>query len=122
MADPKNSGRAGSASERQELAEAARQLAEGLGVDQLLAERIERARIDSYLPAIEVDDELGPERYVLLERGHYGQTWISAHASPEAAGEYTVNQEYAEDWSPEVLIDRESGRTRSPSGIAWRMD
>lgn len=88
---------------------------------------IETARADHSLPPLDesTDVEALAEqvedgaRYLLLERGHYGQTFVSAHRTPQKAGDYTLNQEYAEDWSAEALIDTETGEHLLPRGITW---
>jgi hypothetical protein len=45
------------------------------------------------------------EPFVLIETSHYGQTWITLHADPDAAVEYHAGQEYAEDWRIDRLTD-----------------
>lgn len=35
----------------------------------------------------------------------YGQTWITLHADPDSAVDYSTNQEYAEDWRIERIVD-----------------
>lgn len=91
-----------------------------------LAELIEKARADHYLPALMDDIDVGDlaadsGRYVLLERGHHGETFASPHDSAADAADYTLNQEYAEDWSAEVLIDKQTGETLIPETIGWRV-
>lgn len=87
-----------------------------------LAEAIEQARADYYLPML--DDETpvehdGDGRFVLLERGHYGTTWVTFHDTPEDAASYSLGQEYSEDWAPEVILDRLTGKTLTPKTIVW---
>lgn len=71
---------------------------------------------DDYDPALLAGDSL---QYVLLERGHYGETYVSTHDTGAAAADYTINQEYAEDWSAEVLIDIDTGEFLEPLAIVW---
>lgn len=70
--------------------------------------------------AISDDNELEDKRYVLFERGRYGAAYVTAHDSLEEASEYTLNQEYAEDWVPQVILDRESATLLRPDTITWK--
>jgi hypothetical protein len=45
------------------------------------------------------------ETFVLVERSHYGQTWITLWDSADAAAQYHEGQEYAEDWRLDRLVD-----------------
>lgn len=92
--------------------------------------RLEKLREDHDLPAWQdtgaLEDAIesaasGDQPYILLERGHYGDTAVSAHDSPEMAGSYALNQEYAEDWSAEVLLDTVEDRVLIPETIQWRV-
>lgn len=53
--------------------------------------------------------DLAGAPYVLVETSRYGQTWITIWASPEAAANYHVNQEYADDWDLAELVDIRTG-------------
>lgn len=50
-------------------------------------------------------DNLFANPYVLIETSHYGQTYVTLHASADEAIEYHVNQESAEDWRIDRLVD-----------------
>jgi hypothetical protein len=43
--------------------------------------------------------------FVLVERSHYGQTWITLWSSADEAVQYHESQEYAEDWRVDRLVD-----------------
>lgn len=43
--------------------------------------------------------------FVLIERSHYGQTWITLWSSADEAVLYHEGQEYAEDWRVDRLVD-----------------
>jgi hypothetical protein len=90
-------------------------------MDDKMRERFAQIREDYYLPPFDEDGlaELGEERFILFERGHYGQTWVSTHGSPADASDYSLNQECAEDWEPTVILDRESGEELVPRTIEW---
>lgn len=46
------------------------------------------------------------DRYALIEKSRCdGSVWITTWASPEQAADYHDNQEYAEDWNIEALVD-----------------
>lgn len=83
-------------------------------------EDFEAILAERFLPPIEADCFLADHsgRYVLFERGR-DNTWLSWHESPDDAGRYTLNQEYAEDWSPELLLDTQTGAILVPGGIVW---
>lgn len=49
-------------------------------------------------------------RFMLVERGRYGKTWVTLHDGARAAGEANVNQEYAEDWTDAEVIDLANGQ------------
>ena len=87
-----------------------------------LIDRVEQLARDHYVnQSINPDawSELGIGRYLLLERGHYGAAWISDHPTRTAAGRYSLNQEYSEDWSAELLLDRVTGAVYYPRAIVW---
>jgi hypothetical protein len=81
---------------------------------------------DYYLPPVD-DDPLGEftagagadDRYVLLEHGSHGATWLTTHATLDEASDYTLNQEYAEDWAATVALDRETGQEFVPRQLVW---
>jgi len=43
--------------------------------------------------------------FLLCESSRYGQTWLTFHKSANAAAERHINQEYAEDWEADLLVD-----------------
>jgi hypothetical protein len=43
--------------------------------------------------------------FVFVETSHYGQTWITLWSDPDEAVDYHANQEYAEDWRFDRLVD-----------------
>lgn len=65
-------------------------------------------------PGTDDDHNFAPEvtdidRYVLVETSRYGQTWVTTHASPDAAAQAHASQEYAEDWTCELIVDLLTG-------------
>jgi len=65
------------------------------------------------------DDDQEPERYLMFERGHYGQTWLTWHSSRSMAAHYSLHQEYAEDWQAICLLDTETDAVLIPQDIIW---
>lgn len=55
--------------------------------------------------------EAEPRRYALVEDNRLSAPahWITTFDSPEAAGTYHHEQEYAADWSINVLVDLDTG-------------
>jgi hypothetical protein len=56
----------------------------------------------------------GDARYLLVESNvgrasHMQSHFLSVHATPDAAGDYHVGQEYREDWTIESLLDLDTG-------------
>lgn len=51
------------------------------------------------------DTDLIAHPFVLVETSRYGQTWITLHADADAAVDYHVNQEYADDWTIQRITD-----------------
>lgn len=51
------------------------------------------------------DYRLFAEPFVLIETSHYGQTWVTLHRDADAAVDYHVDQEYAEDWRIDRIVD-----------------
>ena len=49
------------------------------------------------------------DRFALVESSRYGQVWVTAWATAEAAANYRINQEYAEDWSIQELVNLATG-------------
>lgn len=84
------------------------------------------ARIASLMPrsmypedrwSFEVAAEGGPERWLLIERGtgdYAGRVWASTHASKRAAKLYNAEQEYAEDWEIDRIVDLDAPAARRP--------
>lgn len=48
------------------------------------------------------DGDILTTPYALVETSRYGQVWITLHASPDAAAEAHVRQEYVEDWEVHI--------------------
>lgn len=58
----------------------------------------------------------GTERYMLVEsnrRGSSPPNWVTYHDSPDAAADYNVNQEYAEDWEVDAIFDLDRPPSRA---------
>lgn len=66
--------------------------------------------LDGTLASEAVSD--GPDRYLLVEtnvRGCEPPRWYSTFDSALQAADYHINQEYADDWYAEALIDLDTG-------------
>lgn len=64
--------------------------------------------LEEYPGADTSDVDADLEQYLLVEKNvSYGDPpyYTSTHDTPGDAAAYHVDQEYAEDWEPEVLID-----------------
>ena len=74
--------------------------------------------IDCTWPELE-----SPARFLLVEKGIYGDEWVTLHSSPAEAAEYHLHQEYAEEWEVARLVDLDGGgpelRARVVQQIEW---
>lgn len=50
-------------------------------------------------------DGLMATPFMMEETSRYGQIWITLWADPDAAVDYHTNQEYAEDWTIQRIVD-----------------
>ena len=79
---------------------------------------VERGTLSNEDPADEV------RRFLLVEsniRGCEPPHWYTTHCTPEDAGDYHTEQEYAEDWDIVELVDLIDGTRRTVAyvGITW---
>ena len=55
-------------------------------------------------------DSSDPDRYLLVEKsGNTGELWFTLHPSLGYAATYWAGQEYPEQWSPQGVIDLDTG-------------
>lgn len=61
------------------------------------------------------------DRYLLIEKNVRGGYWLTSHRTPEEAAAGHDNQEYVEDWEPELLVDLVTGdRYRGVTTTGWK--
>lgn len=85
------------------------------------------ARLTTYVTVVDrcvLDDgcelEAEPDRYALIETSETtGLAWLSTHKSPQDAEHYNRNQEYAEDWWVDAIIDLDDRQivTQTAGGV-----
>lgn len=51
----------------------------------------------------------GFARFLLIEENVRGGYWLTTHRSPDDALDYNRGQDYAADWTPDELVDLETG-------------
>lgn len=68
---------------------------------------------DSDRPLVRADHP-----FLLVEQStRDSRRYLTTHATPEAAGRYSLNQEYAGDWAIEKLVDLRTGETFTPGTV-----
>jgi len=61
------------------------------------------------LEPFDISDPGSVPRYLLIERGKYGDDWCTLWHTPKDAADYHDGQEYIEDWGDYRLYDLDTG-------------